>query len=66
MVSSYTKLFYVCRCDICNKCETVEGSRDVIYNAAQAVRSLGWSYGKDCKIKCSYCRRFYKGRRFIY
>ena len=26
------------------------------YNAAQAVRSIGWSYGKDKSVYCDKCR----------
>ena len=57
MVYSYTKIFYVCICDECNCRETVEGARNFKYNAAQAIRSIGWSYGRDGKVKCGYCRR---------
>ena len=28
-----------------------------IYNGAQAVRSLGWSFGKDGKLLCDECRK---------
>ena len=64
MVYSYTRLIYVCICDNCKKQREVEADSDKKYNSAQAVRSLGWSYGKDGKIKCDFCRRryvFHKG-----
>ncbi len=66
MVYSYTKLFYHCICDVCEKFELVDGSSANIYNSAQAVRSIGWSFGRDGIIKCNYCRRKYRGRGFIY
>lgn len=50
---------YYCTCDTCKKRETVE--RTIVnntYNGAQAVRSLGWSYGKDGKVLCDTCRRY--------
>ena len=59
MVYSYTRLYYVCICDICNRTLEVCGASDEIYNRAQAVRSLGWSFGNNGKIKCSFCRRPY-------
>ena len=60
MVSSYSKLFYVCQCDKCNRKVVLEKDLDLkIYNRAQAVRFLGWSFSKDCKIKCDFCRRRY-------
>ena len=54
-VGSFTVRYYICKCDACGKVETVEGS-EAIYKAAQAVRSLGWSYGKDRSVKCHECR----------
>lgn len=47
---------YVFRCDVCGKIRTVKKS-DTYYNAAQAVRSIHWSYGKDRTIKCDECRK---------
>lgn len=57
-VSSYSVRIFVCTCDICEKCEYVEENLyKGIYNSAQAVRSLGWSFGKDKSVKCSKCRQ---------
>lgn len=58
MVTSYTKLFYVCICDNCKKVHTVEKDlNNKIYNRAQAVRSIGWSFGEDGKtVMCDRCR----------
>lgn len=57
-VTSYTTKIYVCKCDVCGKTEYVEESlANKIYNGAQAVRSLKWSYGKDKSVKCDICRR---------
>lgn len=60
MVSSYSKLFYVCICDNCKKMHTVEKDfNNKIYNRAQAVRSIGWSFGEDGKtVMCVACRKF--------
>lgn len=57
-VISYTLHIYVCKCDVCGKTEQVEENHDKgIYNRAQAVRSLRWSYGKDKSVKCNNCRK---------
>ncbi len=56
-VSSYSVHVYVCTCDQCGKRFDVEENREKgIYNGAQAVRSLGWKFGKDKSVKCSECR----------
>ena len=47
--------YYCCVCDNCQKNERVDRSA-LIYNGAQAVRSLGWSFGKDGKVLCKTCR----------
>lgn len=59
MVTSYSVLIYVCTCDNCNKVQRVEKNFNKnIYNRAQAVRSLGWSFSKDGKrITCDNCRK---------
>lgn len=54
-VSSYSVHVYVCTCDKCGKREEVKET-ERIYNGAQAVRSLGWKFGKDKSVKCSECR----------
>ncbi len=54
-VSSYSVHVFVCKCDDCERLEEVEESPE-IYNGAQAVRSLGWSFGKDKSVKCDKCR----------
>ncbi len=58
MVVYYTIPVYSCRCDVCGKFEQIYGyNSNKIYNGAQAVRSLGWSFGKDGKtVKCDNCR----------
>lgn len=49
---------YVCTCDICGEqTEVPRNCRAKTYNAAQAVRSVGWSYGKDGKVLCHECRK---------
>lgn len=48
-------LKYVCMCDVCGKVVEVS-SFGRIYNAAQAVRSLKWSYGRDGFVRCCNCR----------
>ena len=46
---------YCCVCDKCNV--AIEVNKTVkIYNGAQAVRSLGWSFGKDGRVLCKKCR----------
>lgn len=47
--------YYFCQCDKCGKTAKVDPSRE-IYNGAQAVRSLGWSFGKDRRVLCDSCR----------
>ncbi len=54
-VSSFSTRTYICVCDNCGKYEKVKET-ERIYNGAQAVRSLGWKYGKDKTVKCSECR----------
>lgn len=56
MVNSYVKRIYVCQCDNCRVVEEVEKNKK-IYNGAQAVRSLGWSFGNGGReILCGRCR----------
>lgn len=56
-VTSYSVHVFVCRCDVCGERQDVEESLSGgIYNGAQAVRSLGWSFGKDKSVKCDKCR----------
>jgi hypothetical protein len=43
-------------CDVCGRTASVRKDSENIYNAAQAVRSIGWSFGKDKTIKCAQCR----------
>lgn len=50
---------FVCTCDVCGSREEVKENYNGIYNGAQAVRSLGWSFGKDKSVKCSSCRKRY-------
>ena len=55
-VYSVKQIHYVCRCDRCHKMAIVPEGKE-IYNGAQAVRSLGWSYGKDKSVIFDICRR---------
>ncbi|MDE7181504.1 MAG: hypothetical protein K2O41_00545 [Clostridia bacterium] len=55
-VGSYSVHVFVCTCDVCGARSEVEETTK-IYNGAQAVRSLGWSFGKDKRVKCSKCRQ---------
>lgn len=59
-MSVYTETVhvYICTCDVCGKlAEIQENHAKGIYNRAQAVRSLRWSYGKDKSVKCDKCRK---------
>ena len=55
-IFSVSYLVYHCTCDKCNISKSVTATTQ-IYNPAQAVRSLGWSYGKDKSILCDKCRK---------
>lgn len=54
-IGSRTEFYYVCQCDNCKTIAEVKRTAD-IYNAAQAARSLNWSFGKDKKVLCKRCR----------
>lgn len=56
-IGTYSVHVFVYTCDICGKVEQVEENYHTAYNAAQAVRSIGWSYGKDKSVKCDVCRQ---------
>ncbi len=56
MIEGFSKHFYLCTCDKCGEQVVVEQDRH-IYNGAQAVRSLHWSFGKDKRVLCSSCRQ---------
>ena len=56
MVGTLRKTYYVCQCDNCKKIMSVEKS-DVIYNKAEAVRFLKWSFSRDRKVTCKDCRK---------
>lgn len=56
MVCRNQVIIYFCQCDFCKTIKEVPKS-DKIYNGAQAVRSLGWSFGKDSKVRCESCRK---------
>ena len=56
MVKLCSVKFYYCVCDECKTHASVERCEGM-YNGAQAVRSLGWSYGKDGKTLCQSCRQ---------
>lgn len=55
-VYSIKQIHYICKCDSCSKMEIVPETTE-IYNRAQAVRSLGWSYGKNKSVLCDICRK---------
>lgn len=57
MICSFSVVYYFCKCDYCGSVRKVEKT-EKIYNGAQAVRSLGWSFGKDSKVRCVLCRKF--------
>ncbi len=56
-VTSWSVHVFSCRCDICGQTAEVKENYPRIYNGAQAVRSLGWSFGKDKAVKCDRCRK---------
>lgn len=60
MVRAYSVHIFICTCDICHRTVEVAEDYNKIYNGAQAVRSLGWSYGKDKSVKCDKCRKQYR------
>ncbi|MBQ6921914.1 MAG: hypothetical protein IJQ66_02375 [Clostridia bacterium] len=57
MIGSYTIQIFVIQCDNCGRTERVEKDNIRAYNAAQAARSIGWSFGKDKKTYCPLCRK---------
>lgn len=64
-VYSYSITYYVCSCFFCNKTKRVQRNiNNKIYNAAQAVRSLGWSFGSDSRLVCDTCRQFNKSDKY--
>jgi len=63
-VGSYSVHVFVCTCDGCGKRAEVEENYQGIYNGAQAVRSLGWSFGKDKRVLCSKCRQTAWGDKY--
>lgn len=56
-IGSYSVHVFVCTCDVCGCREEVKENINGVYNGAQAVRSLGWSFGKDKVVKCDKCRK---------
>lgn len=56
-VGSFNVTYYVCKCDKCGKVSEAIEKTAKIYNAAQAARSIAWSYGKDGKTLCLDCRK---------
>lgn len=57
MVRSYSILIFVCTCDNCGDSVRVEKDMSVVYNNASAVRSIGWSFGRNGKVTCHNCRK---------
>ena len=62
-VASRQVTVYFCRCDKCGKARDVQKGRN-LYNGAQAVRSIGWSFGKDGKVLCADCRKTHMTDRY--
>lgn len=59
-VRTYSVHVYVCVCDDCGKRIDVEENSTIgIYNTAQAVRSLGWSFSRYGEVRCEKYRRHY-------
>jgi hypothetical protein len=57
-VLTYNVHVYRCTCDVCGARQDVLQDDDKgIYNGAQAVRSIGWSFGKNSIVRCKDCRR---------
>lgn len=57
MVGMYKIRVYVIECDCCKCVRAVEEDFSKrIYNGAQAVRSIGWSYGRNKQVLCSKCK----------
>ncbi len=54
-VRTWHKPYWHCICDNCGKNELIAKTKD-LYNGAQAIRSLGWSFTKDRKTYCKKCR----------
>lgn len=63
-VYSIKRINYICRCDRCRKMAIVPENEE-IRNGAQAVRSLGWSFGKDKSVYCDNCRKQNRKDRHI-
>lgn len=58
---------YMCVCDICKNVSLVDAYlQSNIYNQAQAVRSLGWSYTRDKKVICKHCRKHNVADKYRY
>lgn len=58
---------YMCVCDICKNVSLVDSYlHPNVYNQAQAVRSLGWSYSIDKKVICKHCRQQDVSDRYRY
>lgn len=64
-VGLQTIQYYVCTCDKCGIVHNVEKTA-ALYNGAAAVRSIGWSFGKDKSVKCLYCRQRDWGDHYQY
>lgn len=56
MINRYALFYYVLTCDKCGAKKNVEETKTA-YNAAQAARSIGWSYGRNGAVLCKNCRR---------
>lgn len=55
---------YIITCDICGRKEDASSYYDIhIHNSRDAVRSIGWSYGRGGIIKCDKCRTQYTSPR---
>lgn len=48
---------YFITCDVCGRKEDTSSYYDLhIHNSRDAVRSIGWSFGRGGVIKCDKCR----------
>ncbi len=55
---------YIITCDICGRKEDASSYYDIhIHNSRDAVRSIGWSFGRGGVIKCNKCRTQYTSPR---
>lgn len=59
MIERLAKYYYEIKCDKCGAIKYIEET-DTAYNAPQAARSAGWSFGRNKIALCPNCRKPYK------